>query len=143
MIDPEVIRSRLDVIRENIELLLQLKGMSENQLASDPWKLNTAKYCLQVSIEAVTDICKYLISQAQAGMPKRNRDLPILLSKIGVLPKEFAERVSGMIGVRNVLVHGYLEVNLERVRDIIQHDLGDFDEFAKHIVEYLEKEGIA
>ena len=34
-----------------------------------------------------------------------------------------------MIGFRNILVHGYETVDLAIVRDVVEHRLGDFDEF--------------
>jgi uncharacterized protein YutE (UPF0331/DUF86 family) len=76
-------------------------------------------------------------------MPESHTDLPIILSKQGVFSNEFAERLSAMIRMRNVLVHGYVRVNLEKVHQVVQESLGDFDEFARYIVEYLEREGIA
>ena len=41
-----------------------------------------------------------------------------------------------IIGLRNVLVHDYLGINLERIWEIIEHDLPDL----KHTVETLLQE---
>ena len=142
MIDLGMIQSRLDAIDESVRLLKELKGVPLEAIASDSWKLGGAKYYLQTSIEAVLDICKYLVANAQHGMPEMYRDLALVLSKEGVFPKEFAVRLAQMIGLRNVLVHQYLQVDLEKLHMAIQKDLGDFDEFARYIVAYLEKEGI-
>jgi uncharacterized protein YutE (UPF0331/DUF86 family) len=35
----------------------------------------------------------------------------------------------------------YAEVDVEMVYEILQNTLGDFDDFAKYIARYLEKEG--
>jgi len=40
---------------------------------------------------------------------------------------------------RNILVHMYAEVDVEMVYEILQNNLGDFDEFTKYIARYLEK----
>lgn len=143
MIDVEMIRNRLQAIDENVRLLGQLKGVPLKDIASDPWKLGGAKYYLQTAVEAVLDICKYLVAHAQHGMPEKYSDLAMLLSHEGVFPKEFAERLIRMIGLRNILVHQYLQVNLEKMYEPIRENLGDFDEFARHVVAYLEKEGLA
>ena len=34
-----------------------------------------------------------------------------------------------MVGFRNVLVHGYAEVDPAIVRDVVEHHLGDLDAF--------------
>lgn len=44
-----------------------------------------------------------------------------------------------MARFRNLLVHEYLEIRLDRVHEKIQKNLGDFDRFAKEIVGYIEK----
>ncbi len=143
MIDVAMIRSRLQAIDDNVRLLRQLKGVPLEDLASDLWKLGGAKYYLQTAVEAVLDICKYLVAHAQHRMPDRYSDLVMLLSDEGVFPKEFAEQLTRMIGLRNVLVHQYIQVNLEKMYGPIQEDIGDFDEFARYVVAYLEKEGMA
>jgi uncharacterized protein YutE (UPF0331/DUF86 family) len=42
--------------------------------------------------------------------------------------------------VKNILVHMYAEVDVEMVYEILQNNLGDFDEFAKYIAGHLEIE---
>jgi uncharacterized protein YutE (UPF0331/DUF86 family) len=37
------------------------------------------------------------------------------------------------IGFRNVLVHGYTEVDTEVVRDVLEKHLGDIDKFVAEI----------
>jgi uncharacterized protein YutE (UPF0331/DUF86 family) len=56
-----------------------------------------------------------------------------------VLPEAFAARMAEMARFRNVLVHLYADVDLDRVYGYIQGDLGDFDAFANHIVTYLDR----
>jgi len=44
-----------------------------------------------------------------------------------------------MVGFRNILVHDYLEIETAQVYDILQKRLPDFDDYARAIVEFLEK----
>jgi uncharacterized protein YutE (UPF0331/DUF86 family) len=46
------------------------------------------------------------------------------------LVDELARRLSSMARFRNVLVHGYDTVNLDIVRDVLEHRLGDLLAFA-------------
>jgi uncharacterized protein YutE (UPF0331/DUF86 family) len=54
-----------------------------------------------------------------------------------VIPDDFAQRLVGMAKFRNVLVHLYLEVDLQRVYSYLQHSLDDFVLYARYIGEYL------
>ena len=38
---------------------------------------------------------------------------------------------------RNLLIHEYLEIDLERLYRIIQEDLEDLSEFAEHIKDFV------
>jgi uncharacterized protein YutE (UPF0331/DUF86 family) len=44
-----------------------------------------------------------------------------------------------MAGFRNILVHGYIRVDEDRVAQILRDHLGDFEEFSSHILAYLER----
>ena len=44
----------------------------------------------------------------------------------------------GIIALRNVLVHGYLGVDLKQVWDIIEHDLPSFKDSIKTILSSME-----
>ena len=44
-----------------------------------------------------------------------------------------------MAGFRNVLIHEYRDILLEKVYEILQNRLGDFYDFARSILDYLDK----
>ncbi|MCL4515103.1 MAG: DUF86 domain-containing protein [Firmicutes bacterium] len=47
------------------------------------------------------------------------------------------QKVAGMAGFRNVLVHQYLQVDLKEVYQILQSGLDDFRSFAGYITDFL------
>ena len=55
-----------------------------------------------------------------------------------VLPAEFGARFRAVAGFRNILVHGYLDVDLEIVADAVNRHLEDFEEFARHVERWIE-----
>jgi uncharacterized protein YutE (UPF0331/DUF86 family) len=48
-----------------------------------------------------------------------------LLGRHGWLASELATGLENMAGFRNILVHGYADVDLEIVRDVVEHRLVD------------------
>ena len=56
-------------------------------------------------------------------------------------PIEFARRFRGVAGFRNVLVHGYLEVDVARLHRVLSEQLDDFVAFADHVERYLARTG--
>lgn len=77
---------------------------------------------IQIAVQACLDIGRHTIAAKSLERPKE-----LKLSKA--------------TGVRNILVHSYLEVDPRKVYKIIQEDLPDLDKFVHEIGEYLKKEG--
>jgi uncharacterized protein YutE (UPF0331/DUF86 family) len=56
-------------------------------------------------------------------------DLFIILGRNQILPYDFAEKLAKMVGFRNLLIHEYVGVDLERVHTFLKDDLNDFNRF--------------
>jgi uncharacterized protein YutE (UPF0331/DUF86 family) len=65
----------------------------------------------------------------------------IVVGKAGVLPADFAERFTAIVGFRNVLTELYVEVDPVKVYEHPQRAPDDIRFFARCIVEYLEGKG--
>lgn len=65
-----------------------------------------------------------------------------MLGDVGILPKDFARSIKGMAGFRNILIHGYLEIDERKVYANIQRGLVDFPAFAQYIVEWMGEQGL-
>ena len=55
------------------------------------------------------------------------------------MSRELASGLKKSVGFRNIAVHNYDSINWLIVHSIVKHNLGEFTEFAKAIVEWLEK----
>jgi uncharacterized protein YutE (UPF0331/DUF86 family) len=80
-----------------------------------------------------------MISKLDLEKPETYQDILIILGKNGILPEQFANKIVKMAGFRNILVHGYVDIEKSVIYDHLQHRLSDFDEFMKYIVRFLEK----
>ena len=58
-----------------------------------------------------------------------------------MLPGEFAARFRNVAGFRNVLVHGYLDVDLDLVGQVLSQHLTDFEVFSHHVEGWLDQAG--
>ena len=60
------------------------------------------------------------------------------LARPGILSGDCAARLRRVAGFRDVLAHDYMEVDLERVAEMLAGRLEDFEEFARRIDEWLD-----
>lgn len=133
-LDEERIRQKIAFIREQVNDLQRLVASSDRRLLREPWVLKGAKYALQTAIEAVIDIAYHLSAKKYGYPPSDARDALRVLETKGVVTGEDLPRFIAMIGFRNRLVHGYLEVSAERLEEIILYRLDDFEQFITAIV---------
>jgi uncharacterized protein YutE (UPF0331/DUF86 family) len=92
---------------------------------------------LQVAIQAALDVGSMLLAEQSVAPAGSYRDVFLKLAELGVFPQEFATRMARMAQFRNVLVHLYLEVDLQKVYHYLQHNLDDLEQFARYVGEYM------
>jgi len=135
-IDVQIVRRHLAALRNALHVLSMRSGVSLEELDTDTEVRWMAERGLQLCAQNVLDIATHIAAS-------RGRDVPDYasaideLGRLGVLTHEFARDFRGVAGLRNVLVHGYLEIDLEVLRALLRNKLGDFESFAAHIEAYL------
>ena len=127
MTDPALVAKKLATIET---LLADLRRLARpEQIAADVREERFVEHTLQLAIQAALDVSSHLVSDLRLGEPRSNRELFELLAKAGVLPMELSAPLQAMAGFRNILVHGYEEVDLAIVRDVLERHLVDLDRF--------------
>lgn len=137
MINPDIIKERLQEIDENLKILAELKKLSKEKFKSDPKIFKLAERCLEVSIQALLDIAHHIIAANNMMRPRDNKDVLGIIAAQKIIPRDFAKRIEPMVGLRNILIHEYLKIDPERIYNHLQY-LQDFRAFQKHILTYLK-----
>lgn len=101
---------------------------------------DATKHRMQIAVEMVINIAEHIVSGLNLGMPEYARDLFPLLAKENIIAKDLAEKLGKAVGLRNVLVHMYLDVDLDILADSASVGLNDLRAFVKVINEFLEKQ---
>lgn len=98
-------------------------------LATDVREQRFVEHTLQLAIQAALDVASHIVSDRRLGEPRTNRELFDLLLRDGWIEDPLAGALRNMAGFRNVLVHGYEDVDLGVVRDVLANHLGDLEAF--------------
>lgn len=138
-LDVAVIQRRLNHLAKSVKKLEAWQDTSLEQLESDEGVDWTVLHGLQICIQAVLDISAHLIAGSGEAVPDQYRSGISELSRLKILPAEFAERIAAMAGFRNILVHQYLDVDMEIVKHILDDRLDDFEAFGQYIQRYLDQ----
>jgi uncharacterized protein YutE (UPF0331/DUF86 family) len=123
MTDPDLLAKRLALIETSVTELRTLAR--PEALLTDIREQRFVEHTLQIAIQAALDAASHIVSDRRLGEPRTNRELFDLLARGGWIDEPLAESLRRMVGFRNVLVHGYDDVDLRVVQDVMQHHLDD------------------
>ncbi len=131
MTDVELIEKKLAFIETGVSQLRQL-SRPEN-IEHDIREERFVAHTLQITIQAALDIASHIVSADRLGEPETNREFFVLLAKAGWISGALADTMQKMAGFRNIVVHGYENVNLKILRDIVENRLDDLLAFTAAI----------
>ena len=90
------------------------------------------KYVFVTAIEGCIDVAQHLCASEGWSPPTTNADAIRILGREGVLHEDVAQAVSVAVGFRNVLVHGYVDVDDRRVVGFLDR-LDDLRQFVAQV----------
>jgi uncharacterized protein YutE (UPF0331/DUF86 family) len=102
-------------------------------LDADVRERRFVEHTLQIAIQAALDVASHIVSDQRLGEPQTNRDLFSLLAHHGWITPSLAEPLKNMAGFRNILVHGYDDVDMDVVRSVLSTHLADLSAFVEAI----------
>lgn len=140
MIDTQSVNDRLAFIQTTLQQLRSRQTLTLETLKNDPDKRGATLYEFQTCIEAMSDIANHLIAATGLRKPQERGEAFTILAEAGILPQTLAQELVEAVGVRNILVHGYLNVVLDLVHRSLQSDLPRIEAFARYIVAYLKSQ---
>jgi uncharacterized protein YutE (UPF0331/DUF86 family) len=110
----------------------------EDYLKQDAIAINLLRAC-----EQCIDLANHTIKTRKLGLPKDSRDSFYLLARARIITNELAQRLVGMVGFRNILVHEYQRVDIELMVKVIECHLDDLLDFSNQIVAVFTGGGTA
>ena len=136
--DSTVVRRHLAALREALAHLRRHSGSTPEMLRADLGLRWTVEHGLQLCAQNAIDIATHLATTAGLDAPDYTAAID-RLTEMNVLPTAFGTRFRQIAGFRNVLVHHYIEVNLDVVCAVLAKRLDEFQEFARLVENYIDE----
>lgn len=138
VVDRDTLSSRLDALETYLAELQGFLAGSRDQFVLEPSLHHLAERYLHLACESVLDISHHVIADQGFRQPGSYKDAIEVLQQEGLLDADLAGRLKRWMGLRNLLVHLYLEIDHGRVYDAISEDLDDLQAFASRVARLLE-----
>lgn len=129
----EYLDAEIRVIEES-RITKEKLSDEENNILTD-----ATKHRMQIAVEIVINLAEHIVAGLNLGKPEFAKELFPLLVKEGIINDELSEKLQKAVGLRNILVHMYREVDLGILADSATVGLNDLRDFAKVVDEFLER----
>jgi len=140
VVSKAVINARLRKLRDCLANLRTIRDTTTlDQYLHNAILQSAVERNIQVAIQCMLDIGNHIIAEDEFRPPEDNEDILEILSSAKIISRDFFQKIKGIGGFRNILVHNYLDIDSEKVYGYLEGDIDDFEQFAKFIIDYLAR----
>lgn len=125
-IDKNLIAKKLLLIEEHIAELTPIVALDETAIRKDSLRYHTAERMFQLLVDEMIDINTHIIRTHLLPPPDDLQSTFQALGDADILPKEFVQKISPIVGLRNAIVHRYEHVDLDRFIHELKRNFSDF-----------------
>jgi len=120
-----VIQSRLAHLGRIIRDLERLRVLPSQEREANSLANLSLERALHVAAEAIFDIGHHLLAGRGLDVPAAYREVLPALARAGIIDPAIMERLDGLAGLRNILVHDYVGVDTARLWQLLDERLDD------------------
>jgi len=139
MVDRQVIEAHLQNMEEALANLGRYRNLSLEEFRKDLSLVWIVEKGLEILIQNLLDIGAHILASEIKTDWDDYREIILKLGHHGIIPMDFSEGIQGMAGLRNILIHEYLRVDVPKLYEYLKNRLGDFTDYMSYIQEYLGK----
>ncbi len=134
IINRDIIIKRFEYMDRLLEELEKIKNLPKEKFLEDFSKILSAQRALVLSINICIDIGAHILSLNKNGKPETYGEIFNELCNLKIIEKELEKNLIDLVGLRNLLGHIYMQIDNEKIYQIIQKDLTVLYTFKKAII---------
>lgn len=132
-IDAGVISTRLAVMADLVGYLSSLGAVTGAQLRDDLERRLAVERALCGLVDQAVDINAHVVTRLLGRPPQTQRESFELARRAGFLTEDLVARLAPSTGLRNLLVHDYVEVDLDRVAAVIPLAVEGYRDYVREV----------
>ena len=136
MVNQSIIKAKMISIENNLGRLKEKQSIALEKLKNDKDVQDIILHNLQLAIQGCIDIASHIISDEGWQLPDTLAGLFEILRQHGVITVELQDNLKKMVGFRNIIIHEYGAIDLDKVYTILTRDVIDIYDFLKQVCSY-------
>lgn len=135
MVDRDVLREKCRTVDASVQRLRLRTPATPEDLQRDIDAQESVRLNLQVAIQACIDLAAHVVADEGYELAPEPAATFAVLAREGVISGELSVRLASAAGLRNILVHRYGELDMERIHRAASAGVADLLEFCRAIRE--------
>lgn len=134
MIDEDLLLAKASKAYDFLRRIREKRSVNLGEFLGDLDRQESILFNLQMAIQNCIDMAAHIISDEELGVAGSTNEMFYMLQDHGYLPPRLTEKMVSAVGFRNLIVHQYGNVDLKKVYEIAQKDIGDLEEYLRAIL---------
>lgn len=139
MIDSELVRRKLSRLNMYLEKLKPISQKSLEEYKSEFYLKSSAERLIQLIVECAIDINNHVVVETNNRPPEDYSVSFIRASEVDLISRDLAEKLKGSAGMRNILVHEYMDIDDGKVYNALSLAIKDYKEYLRQVEGFVEK----
>ena len=138
MVDKDLILAKAGSVKRHID---RIKAKSDSDMAEfvqDLDRQESIAFNMHLAIQNYMDIAAHIISDEGLGVPGSAGEMFFILQENGFLSANLADRMVKAVGFRNLLVHEYQKIDLQRLHKAVEKNVDDLIEYLSAVFSKLD-----
>jgi uncharacterized protein YutE (UPF0331/DUF86 family) len=137
MTDRDLIIAKAASVRAHRDRIVEKTGDGAQVFLQDPDRQDVVAFNLHLAVENCIDIAAHIISENGWGVPGSASEMFYTLEGRGILDSQLTERMVKAVGLRNLIVHEYGRIDINRLFATVRNNLDDLTAFLSAIFSKL------
>jgi len=139
MVEEDIVVDRLEYINQYTNELKQMRRLSREEYLEDIVHQRAVERSLMNAIQSCIDLAAHIRATEDFGTAATSREEIEALVDAGIVTPETGTKLADAVGLRNLLVHRYGDVDHDLIYDVLESDLQWFDRFQQEVAMWFRE----
>jgi uncharacterized protein YutE (UPF0331/DUF86 family) len=137
--DPDVVQTRLAEIDRLLRDLEPHAHVEARTLRTDRQRRHVVERILTLLVDLAAGANTHVAASQLGEVPTDYRRSFFAAAEAGAIDPELARRLAPSVGLRNLLTHAYLDVDLDRLAAAVPFALQYYADYVRQVAAYLHR----
>jgi uncharacterized protein YutE (UPF0331/DUF86 family) len=138
VIDKDIVLNKANKVDHHMRRIREKRVVSLEEFLVDLDCQEIVLFNLQMAVQNCIDIAAHIISDEELGIASSTNEMFYILQENGYIRPELTENMVAAVGLRNLVVHEYGNIDLKQVYQIANQDIDDLEDFVRAILKKCE-----